>query len=52
MSGHPLDQCVIVICMRCQSRGGVKQIITKLYSIATKAYVVTGALEGKMKCGR
>ena len=40
-------QCVIVICKRCQE--DVKKIITKLYNTATKAAVLTEALEGRMK---
>ena len=42
-------QCVIVICKRCQSGGDVKKIITKLYNTASKAAVLTEALEGRMK---
>ena len=42
-------QCVIVICKHCQSEGDVKKIITKLYNTATKAAVLTEALEGRMK---
>ena len=41
-------QCVIVICKRFQSGGDVKKIITKLYNTATKAAVLTEALEGRM----
>ena len=41
-------QCVIVICKHCQS-GDVKKIITQLYNTATKAAVLTEALEGRMK---
>ena len=42
-------QCVIVICKHCQSGGDVKKIITRLYNTATKAAVLTEALEGIMK---
>ena len=42
-------QCVIVICKRCQSGRDVKKIITKLYNTATKAAVLTEALEGRLK---
>ena len=38
-----------MICKRCQSGGDVKKIITKLYNTATKAAVLTEALEGRMK---
>ena len=38
-----------MICKHYGSRGDVKKIITKLYNTATKAAVLTEALEGRMK---
>ena len=37
-----------MICKHCQSGGDVEKIITKLYNTATKAAVLTEALEGRM----